>query len=136
MIAPPPARSRLLPRQRDEAPEPAIGDSAMSQLRRRSDLEAEHEARLAPREPGFLEDEPEDGVPTPRRAIPLSSVPVRIVDDAQLRTFPLDHRAGFVLAHMDGATDIGTLIDLCGMSHDEVVAVVQQLLSLRVVRLA
>lgn len=88
------------------------------------------------REPGFLDDEPEDGVPTPRPRVPLSSVPLRILADHELLTLPLDHRAGFVLSHVDGATDIRTLIDVCGMTHDELVAVVDRLISLGAIRLS
>lgn len=87
------------------------------------------------REPGFVEDEPEDGVPTPRPKLPLSCVPRRVVDERTLLTLPLDHRAGFVLAHVDGATDIRTLIDVCGLPQDELVALIEQLRALHAIEL-
>ena len=87
------------------------------------------------REPGFLDDEPEDGVPTPRPKLPLSCVPRRVIDERTLLSLPLDHRAGFVLAHVDGATDIRTMIDVCGLPQDELVALIEQLLALRVIEL-
>jgi hypothetical protein len=65
----------------------------------------------------------------------MTAVAERVVSDHELVTLPLDHRAGFVLSHIDGTTDLRTLIDLCGMSHEELVAVVDRLLALRAIRL-
>ena len=125
-------------------PSASSTEVSQSQLRRRWEVDVELDiaratraaSATAPPEPGFLEDEPEDGVPTPRPRMPLSSVPVRVVADHELLTLPLDHRAGFVLSHVDGTTDIRTLIDVCGMTHDELVAVVDRLIALRVIRLS
>ena len=88
-----------------------------------------------PREPGFLEEDPEEGIPTPRPKMPMTAVAHRLASDAELMSMPLDHRDGFVLSHIDGTTDIRTLIDVCGMTHDELVAVVQRLVALRAIRL-
>jgi|GEM_PF-2296085 len=110
-----------------------------SQMRRRWDLhDEEGEAPTLPkrpREPGFLEEDPEDGVPTPRPKMPMSSIAERVASDRELLTLPLDHRDGFVLSHIDGTTDVRTLIDVCGMTHDELVAVVERLVALHVIRL-
>ena len=65
----------------------------------------------------------------------MTAVPERAVSDRELMTLPLDHRAGFVLSHVDGATDLRTLIDVCGMDHDELVGVVERLVALRAIRL-
>ena len=67
--------------------------------------------------------------------MPMTAVAVRTVSDGQLLSLPLDHRAGFVFSHVDGSTDLRTLIDVCGMTHDELVAIVEQLLALRAIRL-
>lgn len=60
----------------------------------------------------------------------MGAIPKRIVEDRELLTLPLDHREAFVLSHIDGATDVRTLIDVCAMTQDELVAVIQRLLSL------
>ncbi|MBX3213443.1 MAG: hypothetical protein KF850_15505 [Labilithrix sp.] len=134
-------QSGKVPRHRDP-PTPSEAESATSQLRRRFDLASEIEASrdreraaLAPREPGFVAEEPADGVPTPRPRMPLSCIPRRVMDERTLLTLPLDHRAGFVLAHVDGETSIRTLIDVCGLPHDELVALVTGLLALRAIEL-
>lgn len=139
-------RSGMLPRRRDaaeaEAERHADASPVMkSQLRRRSDLQEELDsarrdrAASALREPGFVEDEPEDGVPTPRPKVPLSAVPIRIVSDRELLMLPLDHRAGFVLSHVDGTSDVRTLLDVCRLTHDELIEVVEQLIALRAILL-
>lgn len=81
---------------------------------------------------GFLEDEPEEGVPTPRPRLALDAVPRVAMSTAELRSLPLDHRAGFLLAHVDGATDVRTLIDVCAMPNDELLSIVERLLALQV----
>lgn len=93
------------------------------------------EVRAPPREPGFVADEPADGVPTPRPRVPLGCVPRRVMAERDLLALPLDHRAGFVLAHVDGETSVRTLIDVCGLPHDELVDLVADLLALRVIEL-
>ncbi|HVH40726.1 MAG TPA: hypothetical protein VM925_00230 [Labilithrix sp.] len=123
---------------RDHAPSFA---NAASHLRRRADLDLELEdARVkAPEEPartpGFLADEPAEGVATPRPKMPLSCIPRRAMADKEMLSLPLDHRAGFLLAHLDGATNIRTLIDVCGMPNDELITLVEQLVALRVIKL-
>ncbi len=131
------SRSGVVSRSRDTF-EPVADTRGASQLRRRLDLEAEASERApssARRDSRAVDDEPEEGIPTSPRMIALGAVPKRIVRDSELLNLPLDHRAGFVLAHIDGSTDLATLIDVCGMTHDALVALLQQLLSLRVIRL-
>ncbi|MBX3208893.1 MAG: hypothetical protein KF764_27930 [Labilithrix sp.] len=126
-------QSGQVPRHRDHAtPDDATLNTATSQLRRRFELDAELEAA---REPGFVADEPAEGIPTPRPRMPLSSIPRRVIDEGALLALPLDHRAGFVLAHVDGETSIRSLVDVCGMPQDELVDIVAKLLALRVIAL-
>ena len=77
----------------------------------------------------------EGGVATPRPKLPLAAVPRRKMGEEQLRSLPLDHRAGFVLAHIDGKTSMRTLLDVCGMSHDEIASVLDRLVQLRAIDL-
>jgi hypothetical protein len=67
--------------------------------------------------------------------MPLSAIPRRVMADKDLLGLPLDHRAGFVLALIDGATSIRTIIDLCGMPQDELIHLVERLLMLQVIEL-
>jgi hypothetical protein len=119
-----------------------------SQLRRRSEIEIDVDieieidvdidgtTRTSPvREPGFLAEDPVEGVPTPRPKMPLTGIPFRVMSERELFSLPLDHRAGFLLANIDGATSIQTIIDLCGMPHDETVELISRLIDLRVVTL-
>lgn len=76
------------------------------------------------------------GVATPRPKLPLGSIPRKKMGAAQLLALPLDHRAGFVLAHIDGKTSMRTLLDVCGMSHDEIKDVLEHLVKLRAIDLA
>lgn len=78
----------------------------------------------------------EGGVATPRPKLPLGAVPRRKMGEEELRKLPLDHRAGFVLAHIDGKTSMRTLLDVCGMSHDEIASVLERLVKLRAIDLA
>lgn len=75
------------------------------------------------------------GVPTPQPRLALSCVPRRVLSDDALLALPLDHRAGFVLAHIDGATEMHDLIDICGMPQEEVASVFERLLELRAIAL-
>jgi hypothetical protein len=44
-----------------------------------------------------------------------------------LKQMPLDHRAGFLISLMDGTLDLDMLIDISGMTRDDVLAIVQEL---------
>jgi hypothetical protein len=67
--------------------------------------------------------------------MPLSCIPQRVMAEKELLSLPLDHRAAFLLAHVDGATSVRTIIDVSGMPHEETVALVERLLALHVIRL-
>lgn len=59
-----------------------------------------------------------------------SIVPVVLKSPRELRALPLDHRAGFVLTHIDGNTDLQSVIDLVGLPEQETLAIVASLVSL------
>ena len=48
---------------------------------------------------------------------------------------PLDSRAAFVLMHVDGKTNLRTLIDVTGMIPDEIVVILERLLELHAIAL-
>jgi hypothetical protein len=57
----------------------------------------------------------------------FARVPVVIVGAAELRDARLDGRAGFLLSLVDGSTSIEHLLDVSGMTSDEVLAVLEEL---------
>ncbi len=73
-------------------------------------------------------------LPVPRALIGdgdrSSIVPVVVKSPGELRALPLDPRAGFVLTHIDGNTDLESLLDLTGLPEQETLAIVASLLSL------
>lgn len=70
---------------------------------------------------------------TPRPSMPPHAVPRVVADAAFIRVLPLDARDGFLLAHVDGASDLRTLVDVTGMTELEVTSIVEKLLELGVV---
>lgn len=73
--------------------------------------------------------------PPPQLGWSLSSVPVLARTQAEILRMPLDHRAGFFLAHVDGASTLETILDLVPMPEGEVLALVESLVALGVIRL-
>jgi hypothetical protein len=51
-----------------------------------------------------------------------ASVPALAVSIDALRCAQLDHREGFLVSLLDGATNLETLLDLCGMPIREALA--------------
>ena len=49
----------------------------------------------------------------------MTSIPWLTVPFNDLRTLQLDHRAGFVVSLVDGASTVEMLLDVCGMPEDE-----------------
>jgi hypothetical protein len=137
---PTPTRSGASPRHRGRDRDPEL-EASTSHLRRRFDLEAALEKVSAQPSPSMQlkelanEKPPTSGPPTLRPRMPMSCVPRRCMSKGEMLKLPLDHRAGFVLAHIDGATNIRTVIDLCGMPDTEVVTLLERLLALRVIAL-
>jgi hypothetical protein len=67
------------------------------------------------------------------QVISLKKIPfLRVTPDA-LTKLPLDHRAGFVLTMIDGASSIDDLIDASGMSRLDVLRIVVSLIGKGVV---
>lgn len=65
----------------------------------------------------------------------LKSIPELVKSPGELRELPLDNRAGFLLMHVDGATDLETVFDLCPMPQDESLALFEHVLALGAIRL-
>jgi len=115
-----------------------------SQLRKRYDLDGSSSAETAPnissretvrpRAPSSGETEnTRPTIPTPRPRLALGAIPRRLVDAKEMLALPLDHRAAFVLMHIDGKTTVRTLVDVTGMLPDELVSLVERLLELKAI---
>jgi hypothetical protein len=59
------------------------------------------------------------------RAMP--GVLVVVTPPERLKRLPLDHRAGFLLSRIDGATDLETLIEIAAMPRHEALRIVRDL---------
>jgi hypothetical protein len=64
----------------------------------------------------------------------LRKVPQIAVSQEQLRWLALDHRAGFLLAQLDGRSTFEELLDVCGMPPFEAIRLLVQLLQQNVIR--
>ncbi len=60
-------------------------------------------------------------------------VPKLLKSKAEIGAAPIDHRAGFLLAHVDGVTSVAGLVDICGMPQDEVELILERLRRLGIV---
>src|SRR5205085_12231403 len=65
----------------------------------------------------------------------LTSIPVLAREQDEIVRMPLDHRAGFFLAHVDGESTLETILDLVPLPESEVLALVESLVALGVIRL-
>jgi hypothetical protein len=65
----------------------------------------------------------------------LRRVPQIAVSPEQLRWLALDHRAGFLLAQLDGRSTFEELLDVCGMPPFEAIRLLVQLLQQNVIRI-
>jgi len=85
-----------------------------------------------------FEDEAITGVR--KRPVPptlrLDAVPRVAIDEAALRAQPLDHRAGFLLAQVDGVCNVDTLLDLSSMPREEALAILSNLAATGIITLA
>lgn len=52
-------------------------------------------------------------------AIEGTAVPVIVISGANLAALPLDHRAGFILSLVDGASTVDEILDVSGMPATE-----------------
>ena len=73
--------------------------------------------------------------PAPKLGWSLSSVPTLARPQSEIMKMALDHRAGFFLAHVDGESNLETILDLVPLPEGEVLALVESLVALGVIRL-
>jgi hypothetical protein len=64
---------------------------------------------------------------------PLDRAPFVLVPRAQLRWLSIDHRAGFILSLIDGASPIEMIIDVSGMPKLDALRILQELVQQRIV---
>lgn len=60
-------------------------------------------------------------------------MPKLLKTKAEIAAAPIDHRAGFLLAHVDGVTTVAGLVDVCGMAEEEVNDILDRLRRLGIV---
>jgi hypothetical protein len=83
----------------------------------------------------------QDDVGSAVRRAPLAhlasarAVPRVIRSKAEIAAAPIDHRAGFLLAHIDGVTSVQGLVDIAGMAEGEVHEILERLCRLGIVAL-
>jgi hypothetical protein len=65
---------------------------------------------------------------------PPQGIPVPAMSSAALAGQELDHRAGFLLSHMDGDLTVDGLLDVAGMSRFEVFRILAGLLRAKAIR--
>jgi hypothetical protein len=66
---------------------------------------------------------------------PLDRVPMVVVPRTQMRWLSIDHRAGFVLSLVDGASTIEMILDMCGMPRLDALRILQELVQQKIVSL-
>ena len=76
------------------------------------------------------------GPSTPRPRMSLETVPRVVADASFIRTLPLGPRDAFLLAHLDGANDLRTLVDITGMTRLEVSMILEKLVDLGAIQVA
>jgi len=64
---------------------------------------------------------------------PLERVPVVAVAREQLRWLSIDHRAGFVLSHVDGVSSLEMILDVSGMPTLDVLRILFELVQQRII---
>ena len=66
---------------------------------------------------------------------PLDRVPVVMVPRDQLRWLSIDHKAGFVLSHVDGVSTLEMIIDVSGMLELDTLRILSELAQQRIISL-
>jgi hypothetical protein len=76
-----------------------------------------------------VEESPSIPPPSGRfvRQLTLDDVPRLNVSPRALRDLPLDHRAGFLVWLIDGASTIEAILDACPIRHDHALAILRVL---------
>ena len=64
---------------------------------------------------------------------PLDRVPVVLVAAEQLRWLSIDHRAGFLLSHIDGVSNLEMILDVSGMPLFDALKILCELVQQRVI---
>jgi hypothetical protein len=64
---------------------------------------------------------------------PLDRVPVVMVATEQLRWLSIDHRAGFLLSHIDGVSNLEMILDVSGMPLLDALKILCELVQQRVI---
>ena len=70
-----------------------------------------------------------------RPLMPLHAVPWLIMTLDQVKTMPLDSRAGLVLSLVDGRSTIEMILDVSGIREDEAIGILARMLELGVIEL-
>jgi len=63
------------------------------------------------------------------------SIPRVLKSPAEVAALPIDHRAGFLLAHFDGVQTVEEILDICAMPGDEAIQLITELVAMGVVEL-
>ena len=76
----------------------------------------------------------------PPRARSWGGAPRRLVprvlrSNDEIAAMPIDHRGGFLLAHVDGIQTIDEILDVCAMSEDEAFQLLEQLAAMGAITL-
>ncbi len=64
---------------------------------------------------------------------PLDRVPMVVVPRTQMRWLSMDHRAGFILSLIDGASSVDLILDVCGMPKLDALRILQELVQQKIV---
>ena len=76
------------------------------------------------------------GPSTPRPGLSPETVPRIVADASFIRSLPLGPRDAFLLAHLDGESDVRTLVDITGMTRFEVSMILEKLVDLGAIQVA
>ena len=74
-------------------------------------------------------------VGTAWRCSPQRFVPRVLRSNHEIASMPIDHRGGFLLAHVDGVHTVDELLDVCAMPEDEAVRLIEQLVAIGAIAL-
>jgi hypothetical protein len=64
---------------------------------------------------------------------PLDRVPLVAIPREQLRWLTIDHRAGFILSHVDGISNLEEIIDISGMPELDALRILSELAQQRII---
>ena len=70
----------------------------------------------------------------PIAAITRATVPTLSMPPDRIRDAQLDHRAGFILSHVDGISDVETILDVSGMPEADVMRILRDLATKGIIR--